>query len=64
RWDDYMEAYEDAISKCNTEHAPWHVIPANHKWFRNWAVTKILVDRLEELDPRYPQPDLSGITVE
>jgi PPK2 family polyphosphate:nucleotide phosphotransferase len=45
-WDKYMTAYEEAIQRCNTEFAPWHVIPANRKWFRNVAVTQALVDML------------------
>jgi PPK2 family polyphosphate:nucleotide phosphotransferase len=55
RWDDFMEAYEDAIGRCSTEHAPWYVVPANRKWSRNLAVRQILVKALEELDPHYPK---------
>jgi PPK2 family polyphosphate:nucleotide phosphotransferase len=54
-WDDYMVAYEDALSRCSTEHAPWFVIPANHKWFRNLAVARILVEHLEALKMNYPK---------
>jgi PPK2 family polyphosphate:nucleotide phosphotransferase len=57
RWDDYMTAYEEALSRCSTDVAPWYVIPANHKWFRNLAVAEILADTLQALDPRYPEPD-------
>ncbi len=58
-WDDYIAAYEDALSKTSTERAPWYVIPANRKWFRDLAVASILAETLEELDPRYPpEPDL------
>jgi len=46
-WDDYQSAYEDALEKCSTEVAPWHIVPANRKWMRNLAVAKILVDTLE-----------------
>jgi len=53
-WDKYREAYEDAISKCSAEHAPWYVIPANHKWFRDLAISRILVKTLESLDMDYP----------
>ncbi len=56
RWDDYMLAYEDALSSCSTEHAPWFVIPANHKWFRNLAIARIIVEQLEEWNMRYPEP--------
>ena len=55
-WDDYMAAYEDALSRCSTEHAPWFIIPANHKWFRNLAVARIVVEHLEELHMSYPKP--------
>jgi PPK2 family polyphosphate:nucleotide phosphotransferase len=55
-WDDYMAAYEDTLSRCSTEHAPWFVIPANHKWFRNLAVARIVVEHLEALNMKYPQP--------
>jgi PPK2 family polyphosphate:nucleotide phosphotransferase len=66
RWDDYIAAYEDALSRCSTSRAPWYVIPANHKWFRNLAVAEILADTLDELKPRYPEPaeDLTAVRVE
>jgi PPK2 family polyphosphate:nucleotide phosphotransferase len=66
RWDDYLAAYEEAISETSTEWAPWYVVPADRKWVRNVAVATLLVDVLEQLDPRYPEPeeDLSGIVVE
>ena len=55
-WDDYRKAYEDALEHTSTNRAPWYVIPANHKWFRNFAVARIVTDALEELDPKYPPP--------
>jgi PPK2 family polyphosphate:nucleotide phosphotransferase len=55
-WDEYMEAYEDALRKCSTKHAPWYVVPADRKWYRNWVVSDILVRTLEELDMNYPKP--------
>lgn len=54
-WADYMEAYEDAIAKCSTDSAPWYVIPANRKWFRNFAVSSIIVGTLETMDLKYPR---------
>ena len=57
-WDDYTEAYEEAIGKCSTKHAPWFIIPACHKWFRNLAVSKIVVETLDKMDPKYPTPEL------
>jgi len=61
-WDDYQAAYQDALEKCSTRHAPWYVIPANKKWFRDLAVSQIIVDALEDLDMKYPvrQPDSKG----
>jgi PPK2 family polyphosphate:nucleotide phosphotransferase len=55
-WDDYMAAYEDALSECSTERAPWYVIPANKKWFRNLAVSQIIADTMAGLKLQYPKP--------
>jgi PPK2 family polyphosphate:nucleotide phosphotransferase len=65
-WDAYIEAYEDALTKCNNDFAPWYVIPANRKWFRNLAVAQILVETLEGMKLQYPKPaaDLSKIQFE
>ena len=62
-WDDYMEAYADVLAKTSTEHAPWYVIPANHKWFRNLAVSQIVAATMEDLDMERPKPtvDLEAI---
>jgi PPK2 family polyphosphate:nucleotide phosphotransferase len=62
-WDDYIAAYEDAIAATGTAAAPWYVIPANHKWFRNLAVSQIAAETMEALGLRYPPPsvDLSEI---
>ena len=58
-WDDYQAAFDDAISKTSTAIAPWDVIPANHKWFRDLAVSTILAETIEGLKPAYPpEPDL------
>jgi PPK2 family polyphosphate:nucleotide phosphotransferase len=54
-WPSYQRAYEDALSRCSTELAPWYVIPANHKWFRDLAVARIVVERLEAMALRYPE---------
>jgi len=64
-WKRYMEAYSDAISRCSTPHAPWFIIPANKKWFRNLAVSKIVAETLEALKMKYPEPafDVSKIVV-
>lgn len=55
-WDKYIEAFETAISKCSTKHAPWYVIPANHKWFRNLAVSDIVVRAMEDMNLKLPKP--------
>jgi PPK2 family polyphosphate:nucleotide phosphotransferase len=58
-WNDYQAAFDDAISKTSTAIAPWYVIPANHKWFRDLAVSAILAETIAELKPAYPpEPDL------
>jgi PPK2 family polyphosphate:nucleotide phosphotransferase len=54
RWDDYQAAFDAALSRTSTEHAPWYVIPADRKWFRNLAVASILADTIAGLRPRYP----------
>ena len=58
-WDDYMSAYGIAITKCSTAWAPWYVIPANDKDYRNWAVAKIVRDTIADMDPQYPKPKLN-----
>jgi PPK2 family polyphosphate:nucleotide phosphotransferase len=55
-WDDYQAAFEDAVTKTSTDWAPWYVIPANHKWFRDLAVSTILADTIAGLKPAYPEP--------
>jgi PPK2 family polyphosphate:nucleotide phosphotransferase len=57
-WDDYQSAYGIAITRCSTQWAPWYVIPANDKDYRNWAVSKIVSETLEDMDPKYPRPKL------
>jgi PPK2 family polyphosphate:nucleotide phosphotransferase len=63
RWDDYMEAYEDALEATGTEHAPWHVVPADKKWYRNWAVATILLEAVEALDLQWPAPEVDPSTI-
>jgi PPK2 family polyphosphate:nucleotide phosphotransferase len=55
-WDAYHEAYEDALEKCSTDYAPWFVVPADHKWFRNWVISDTIVRTLEKLEMKYPAP--------
>jgi PPK2 family polyphosphate:nucleotide phosphotransferase len=65
RWDEYQHIYEDALTKCNTKHAPWHIIPADRKWHRDWLISHILRETLERMDPKFPPepPELAGIVV-
>lgn len=66
RWDDYQAAFAAMLERTSTDHAPWHVIPADRKWFRNLLVSEIIVDTLEGLDMRYPPAEegLDDITIE
>lgn len=57
-WDDYQQAFEDAINCCSTDHAPWYVIPANKKWYRNLVVARTVADTLEAMNPQYPEPEI------
>ncbi|GAA2236865.1 MULTISPECIES: PPK2 family polyphosphate kinase [Streptomyces] len=56
-WPAFQEAYGIALERCGTPNAPWYLIPADHKWYRNWAVSTLLLEHFEELDPRYPEAD-------
>jgi len=64
-WGDYVKAYEAVLNRCNSSTAPWFIIPSNKKWFRNLAVSQIIVETLERMNPKFPKPsfDLSGIKV-
>ena len=57
QWDNYMEAYEAALTRCNTDYAPWHIVPANRKWYRNYAITKTIVETLESMSLAYPSAE-------
>jgi PPK2 family polyphosphate:nucleotide phosphotransferase len=57
-WDDYTSAYDAALTRCNTARAPWYIIPADNKWYRDWAVAQVLIETLEEMNPQYPRPKL------
>jgi PPK2 family polyphosphate:nucleotide phosphotransferase len=65
-WDDYMAAFNEMLKKTSTNYAPWYVIPSDQKWYRNLAITRVIVQSLERLDPQYPSPDvdLSGVVIE
>jgi polyphosphate kinase 2 (PPK2 family) len=56
-WDEYQAAYEDVLTKCNTKHAPWHVVPADRKWYRNLVVSQTIRETLETMDPKFPPPE-------
>ena len=65
-WPDYMKAYEDVLSKTSTEYAPWYIVPANHKWYRDVVISSVLVDTLEGLKMKFPESEenLEGIVIE
>ena len=54
-WDAYQQAFADALGRCSTARAPWLVVPANHKWFRNYVIARTVADTLEAMDPRFPE---------
>jgi polyphosphate kinase 2 (PPK2 family) len=53
-WPDYQLAYQDALARCSTDHAPWYVVPADRKWYRDWAVAHLMLDAFRSLDLHYP----------
>jgi PPK2 family polyphosphate:nucleotide phosphotransferase len=65
-WPAYRKAYEAALSRCSTEWAPWHIVPADHKWYRNLVVAETIVRTLKDLDMKYPPPsvDLSKVKID
>lgn len=65
-WPNYIQAYEDVLSKTSTKYAPWYLIPANRKWYRNLIISTILIETLKNLKMKYPPPedDLDGIIIE
>ena len=65
-WGNYMEAFEDVLSKTSTDYAPWYIVPANHKWYRDLVISSVLVDALEGLKMKYPESEenLDGVVVE
>lgn len=64
-WDDYQDAYQTMLRETSTEYAPWYVVPADRKWYRNLVVSNLLIRTLEGMDPRFPEPeeDLDGVVV-
>jgi PPK2 family polyphosphate:nucleotide phosphotransferase len=56
-WDDYQRAYEDALNATSTDWAPWHVVPSDHKWFRNLTVARLVLQTLERMNPQWPPPE-------
>jgi PPK2 family polyphosphate:nucleotide phosphotransferase len=65
-WSAYRKAYEAALTRCSTKHAPWHIVPADHKWYRNLVVAETIVQALRDLDMKYPAPavDLSKVVID
>ncbi len=64
-WDDYQLAFEDAINSCSTDYAPWYVIPANKKWYRNLVIARTISNTLEAMNPQYPpaEPGLENVII-
>jgi hypothetical protein len=64
-WNEYQEAYQDALRKCSTERAPWYVIPANRKWLRNHVIAELIVKALDDMKLKYPAPtvDISKVVL-
>ena len=63
-WKQYQAAYSEAITRTSTKDAPWYIIPSDHKWYRNWVISRLLIETLTEMDPKYPEPpDLAGIKI-
>ncbi|MEW2135355.1 PPK2 family polyphosphate kinase [Streptomyces sp. NPDC005409] len=56
-WPAYQEAYERVLERCSTDAAPWFIVPADRKWYRDWAVSRLLLEHLEDMDPQYPRAD-------
>jgi len=65
-WSAYRQAYEEALTRCSTKWAPWYVVPADHKWFRNLAVAEVVVRTLQDMDMKFPPPsmDLSKVVID
>ena len=57
KWPAYVEAYKAVLERCNTQRAPWYIIPSDRKWYRNWAVAQLLTEQLRALDLRWPEAD-------
>jgi PPK2 family polyphosphate:nucleotide phosphotransferase len=65
-WPEYMQAYEDILNKTSTPAAPWFIVPANRKWYRDWVISSILVDTLQGMNMKYPESEenLDGVVIE
>ena len=65
-WNDYIQAFEDVFEKCSIEAAPWYIVPANKKWYRNVVISETIVQALESLEMKYPEPaeDLDKVVIE
>jgi PPK2 family polyphosphate:nucleotide phosphotransferase len=63
-WSSYQQAYEDALEQTSTKWAPWYVVPANAKWYRNHVVASVIADAMQALKMKYPEPDVAGVVIE
>lgn len=65
QWNDYMKAFDDVLERCSTDHAPWHAIPADRKWYRNLAIMRTITDALDDMNPQYPSAgDVSQFVID
>ncbi|MFI9451428.1 PPK2 family polyphosphate kinase [Amycolatopsis sp. NPDC052450] len=62
QWNDYQKAYADIFAKTSTAAAPWYAVPADRKWYRNWLVARLLIETIEEMDPKFPPADFDPET--
>jgi len=64
-WGKFQKAYEDALNRCSTPHSPWHIVPANRKWYRDYLISKVVMKTMEQMDLRFPRPrlDLSKVRI-
>jgi polyphosphate kinase 2 (PPK2 family) len=60
-WEQYQSAYEEVLQRCSTKHAPWWVVPADHKWFRNYAVSDVVIRTMEGLKMKFPKADPAAL---
>ncbi|PYQ31188.1 MAG: polyphosphate kinase [Acidobacteria bacterium] len=63
-WDEYQKAYEDALEKTTTDHAPWYIVPANRKWYRNYVIGSVVIETMKKFRMKYPTVDVGNVVIE